>query len=174
VRDVLDGKRPWMRTHLLKVDLKFTHYGPFPEDFDPILRDAIDLLADTDGTAARLEPRLVDAAGLFEALRESHGGLTYGGLGRLRFTFDVSGLGMAPGDVLVRVEIGEAGAPPSQRVTLGPWPAASAVDAGVLHIGVEYRVRATALTAASSTPIATTPEQSVPTSEYLTTVHVAF
>ena len=174
VRDVLDGKRPWMRTHLLKVDLTFTHYGPFPDDFDPILRDAIDLLADTDGTAAHLEPRLVDAAGLFEALREAQGGLTYGGLGRLRFTFDVSGLGMAPGDVLVRVEIGEAGAPPVQRVTLGPWPATGAVDAGVLHIGVNYQLRATALAAASSAPIATTAEQTVPTSEYLTTVHVVF
>ena len=54
---MLAGKRSWMRTHLLNVDLKFTHYGPFPDDFDPVLREAVDLLADTDGAETHFDPR---------------------------------------------------------------------------------------------------------------------
>jgi phosphatidylserine/phosphatidylglycerophosphate/cardiolipin synthase-like enzyme len=173
VKAVLGGERPWMRTHLLKVDLKFTHYGPFPEDFDPILVDAVNLVADTDGTETHFDLRLIDAAGLFQAVRDSTSGLTFGGLGRLRFTFDVSGLGVAPGDVLVRVEMGEATLPASQRVTMGPWPATAPVDAGLLHVGKEYVVHATALAASTSATLGTA-EIPVATSQFLTTVDVAF
>jgi phosphatidylserine/phosphatidylglycerophosphate/cardiolipin synthase-like enzyme len=174
VKEVLAGKRPWMRTHLLKVDLKFTHYGPFPDDFDPILRDAIDLVADTDGTETHFDLGLIDAAGLFNALKDATGGLRYGGLGRLRFTFDVSGLGMPPADVIVRVEMREAAAPPAQQVTMGPWPATGPVDAGLLQIGRDYVVRATALAAATSAPIGTAPELTVHTTDFLTAVDLSF
>jgi phosphatidylserine/phosphatidylglycerophosphate/cardiolipin synthase-like enzyme len=174
VREVLDGKRPWMRTHLLKVDLKFTHYGPFPDDFDPILGDAVNGLADPDGTEQHLEARLIDAAGAFAALKDASTGFRYGGLGRLRFTFDVSGLGRDPADVVVRVEMREVGAAPSQEVAMGPWPAASTVDAGVLRIGIDYLVRATALDATSLAPIGSTPEQPVFTPDFVTTVNLTF
>ena len=174
VREVLDGRRPWMRTHLLKVDLAFTHYGPFPPDFDPILGDAINGLADPDGTVRNIEAGLMDAAGAFAALSDASTGFRYGGLGRLRFSFDVSGLGRDPADVVVRVEMREAGAAPSQQVAMGPWPATSAVDAGVLRIGTDYLVRATALDAGSLAPLGSTPEQTVFTPDFVTTVDLTF
>jgi phosphatidylserine/phosphatidylglycerophosphate/cardiolipin synthase-like enzyme len=174
VRDVLDGKRSWMRTHLLKVDMNFTHYGPFPDDFDPILRDAIDLFADVDGTETHFDLGLMDGAEVFRALGDATGGLTYGGLGRLRFTFDVSGLGVSPANVLVRVEMRDLDAPASQWVTMGPWPATDPVDAGLLHIGKEYGVRATALGSGGSVTLGTTGEQPITATDYLTSVKLAF
>jgi hypothetical protein len=61
VKDVLDDKRSWMRTHLRKVELDFTHYGPFPPDFDPILRDAVNLVVDTDGVEQHFGSRSTSA-----------------------------------------------------------------------------------------------------------------
>jgi phosphatidylserine/phosphatidylglycerophosphate/cardiolipin synthase-like enzyme len=173
VKEVLAEKRPWMRTHLLKVDLKFTHYGPFPNDFDPILRDAIDVVADTDGTKTHFDLGLIDAFEAFQALRDATGGLTFGGLGRLRFTFDVSGLGRDPASVLVRVEMREEGAPVAQQVTLGPWLATDAVDAGLLRIGKKYVLSAIPLDATTSAQLR--PPVSQPTvhaTEFLTSVNV--
>ena len=174
VRDVLAGERPWMRTHLLKVDLDFTHYGPFPDDFDPILGDAVELMVDPDGTQQHIETGLMDVAGAFAALKDSSTGFRYGGLGRLRFTFDVSGLGRDPDEVVVRVEMRAEGSTPSQQVALGPWPATSGVDAGVLRIGTKYLVRATALDATSLNQIGSTPEQPVFTPDFVTTVDLTF
>jgi len=174
LKEVLDGNRRWMRTHLLKADLAFTHYGPSPPDFDPILQDAVNLVADTDGTQTHFDLRLIDLGDFIFALRDSTEGLEYGGFGRLRFTFDVGALNRPPADVLVRVEMRKASSPASQNVTMGPWPATGPVDAGVLLIGQEYVVRATALAASTSAPIATAPEQGVLATAFLTTVNIGF
>lgn len=173
VVDVLAGRRPWMRTHLMKADLAFTHYGPFPEDFDPTFLDVVDLLVDTDGTTGRLEPRLVDAYAMFQSLGEAQGGLTFGGVGRLRFAFDVTGLGRPADRTTVAVDVFEQGRPVT-RITMGPWPATAPVDAGILHIGTTYVVRATARDLSSGAPLATTADIPVPTSDFITLVTIAF
>ena len=105
VKEVLAGKRSWMRTHLLNVDLKFTHYGPFPADFDPVLQEAVDLFADPDGVNTHFELGLIDLASFISAIRDKSSGFKYGNLGRLHFTFDVSGLPMAPAPADVRVVV---------------------------------------------------------------------
>ena len=86
----------------------------------------------------------------------------------------MSGLGRDPDEVVVRVEMRAEGSTPSQQVALGPWPATSAVDAGVLRIGTKYLVRATALDATSLNPIGSTPEQPVFTPDFVTTVDLTF
>jgi hypothetical protein len=175
VKDVLGGKRPWMRTHLLKVDPKFTHYGPFPEDFDPFLLDAVNLAVDTDGSETQFDVGLIDAWGVWRAVSDDSGGLRYGGLGRLRFTFDVSAIPRPADQVVVRVEMRDSAAPPSQRVTLGPWPAASSVEAGLLHIGKSYSVHAVALDASTSAQLGTwEPGTALTPTDFVTTVNVSF
>ncbi|HVQ52862.1 MAG TPA: phospholipase D-like domain-containing protein, partial [Mycobacterium sp.] len=173
VKDVLAGKRNWMRTHLLGVDLNFTHYGPFPDDFDPVLREAVDLLADPDGVETHFDFGLVDFVDFLKAIRDTSSGLKYGNLGRLHFTFDVSGLGVAPADVLVRVEMRDETWPPSQRVTMGPWVADEPIDAGLLLIGSNYTVSATAMAASSNAPIGTA-QATIQTSAFLTSVNLTF
>ncbi len=174
VKEVLAGKRNWMRTHLLAVDLKFTHYGPFPDDFDPVLREAVDLLADPDGTEMHSDLGLIDLAGFIKAIRDTSSGFKYGDLGRVHFTFDVSRLAPAPADVRIRVEMRDATWPPSQRVTMGPWAADQPIDAGLLLIGADYVISATAVAASSNTSIGVAPEATVHAGAFLTTVNLAF
>jgi hypothetical protein len=173
VKEVLAGKRSWMRTHLLNLDLKFTHYGPFPADFDPVLQEAVDLLADTDGVNTHFELGLIDLAGFISAIRDKSSGFKYGNLGRLQFTFDVGNLGRPATELQIRVEMRDATWPPSQRVTMGPWSAASAIDAGLLLIGHEYVINATALDASNSAVLGST-VQTVQTSSVLTAVNLSF
>jgi phosphatidylserine/phosphatidylglycerophosphate/cardiolipin synthase-like enzyme len=174
VKEVLADKRQWMRTHLLKVDLNFTHYGPFPDDFDPFMLDAANLIADTDGVQTQFELRLIDAVGFFEALRDGTSGLRYGGVGRLRFVFDVSAIGANPSTVSVRVKIGDLLLPESQHATMGPFPADTEAEAGVLRIGRDYAVRATAFNASTSAFIKAAPDQLVHPTEFVTTVSIVF
>ena len=150
-----------MRTHLLNVDLKFTHYGPFPDDFDPVLQEAVDLLADTDGVDTHFELGLIDLAGFIAAIREKSSGFKYGNLGRLHFTFDVSSLSLPAADVRVLVEMRDATWPPSQRVTMGPWPVDSAIDAGLLLIGHDYAISATAVAASTNALLGNTVPQTI-------------
>ena len=174
VKEVLAGKRNWMRTHLLAVDLKFTHYGPFPDDFDPVLREAVDLLADPDGVEMHSDLGLIDLAGFIKAIRDTSSGFKYGDLGRVHFTFDVSRLALAPADVRIRVEMRDATWPPSQRVTMGPWAADPPIDAGLLLIGSDYAISATAVAASTNTPIGVAPEETVHAGAFLTTVNLTF
>jgi phosphatidylserine/phosphatidylglycerophosphate/cardiolipin synthase-like enzyme len=173
VKEVLAGERSWMRTHLLNVDLKFTHYGPFPDDFDPVLQEAVDLLADTDGVDTHFELGLIDLAGFISAIRDKSSGFRYGNLGRLHFTFDVSSLGVAPADVRISVEMRDASWPPSQRVTMGPWPADSAINAGLLLIGHSYAISATALRASTNALLGSA-AQTIEASTFLTATNLTF
>jgi phosphatidylserine/phosphatidylglycerophosphate/cardiolipin synthase-like enzyme len=174
VKEVLAGKRKWMRTHLMPVDLRFTHYGPFPDDFDPVLADAVGLLADTDGVETHFDLGLIDLGGFIMAIRDTGSGLRYGDLGRLHFTFDVAALGVPPAQVRVRVEMRDAEWPPSQRVTMGPWPADAPIDAGLLLVGHGYVIAATALAALTNAPIGTAPVVTIQTSTFVTTVALVF
>ena len=71
------------------------------------------------------------------------------------------------------VEMRDSAAPPSQRVTLGPWPAASSVEAGLLHIGKSYSVHAVALDASTSVQLGTSePGTAITPTEFVTTVNV--
>ena len=173
VKEVLAGKRHWMRTHLLNVDLKFTHYGPFPDDFDPVLREAVDLLADTDGVETHFELGLIDLASFISAIRDKSSGFKYGNLGRLHFTFDVSSLGSSACRRTDLVEIRDETWPPSQRVTMGPWPADFAIDAGLLLIGHGYAISATAL-AASTNALLGIAAQTIQATAFLTATNLTF
>jgi hypothetical protein len=174
VREVLAEKRPWMRTHLLKFDPKFTHYGPFPENFDPVLRDAVNLVVDTDGTETHFDLRLMDAFGVFEALGDAGSGLEFGGLGRLTFNIDVSALVRPAEEVLVRVQMREDGAPLGQQVTLGPWPATGPANAGLVRVGKTYVVQATALDATTLNTIGAAPVPAVQVTQFVTTIDLVF
>jgi hypothetical protein len=174
VKDVLARKRPWMRTHLLNVDLNFTHYGPFPPDFDPILRDAVALAVDTDGVERHFDLGLMDVTAFVKAMLDAPEGFRYGGLARLRLTFDVSDLGMSPADVLVSVEMKQQDWPPAQRVKMGPWSAASPVDAGLIALGGDYEIFARAMAESTSAPIGQPLVQPLHVTEFLTIVHLKF
>ncbi|HYQ03288.1 MAG TPA: phospholipase D-like domain-containing protein [Polyangiaceae bacterium] len=173
VKEALAGKRPWMRTHLLNVDLKFTHYGPFPDGVDPSLVEAVNLVVDPDGTSFNLDISVLGAVELFRSVSSAPGDLTFGGLGRFRFTFDVNHLGVAPAEVLVRVEMrrGETLAP---WVTVGTWPATAPVDGSLYTIGQTYSVRATALAASNAAPLGAIAEHAVPTTDPVTSVSLTF
>ena len=137
LNDALDGKRPWMRTHVIRYDPLFTHYGPLPAGFDPRLSEAIAAVVDPDGTRPSFETGLIDFATYIAALRDARGGATFGGFGRLRLTFDVSALGVDPAEVTVRAELGPED-PVAERVEFGPWPADRPAEFGLVQIGKTY------------------------------------
>jgi hypothetical protein len=63
--------------------------------------------------------------------------------------------------------------PPSQHVTMGPFPADAPVEAGLLLISHKYVVNATALATSTSAPLGST-AKSVDAVAFLTTVELAF
>ena len=177
VREILDNKRPWMETHLMKVDLKFTHYGELPRHFDPVLTDLLNLVIDTDGTQTHFDLSILDAYKLIQLLRGSAPPtpeFPLGQVGRYTFTFDVNGLGRPANEVSVVVNMREQGAPDGESVTLGPWPATDPVDAGLIRIGTTYAVLPTAVETATLNVIATRPEIIVNATEFVTTVNLVF
>ena len=174
VKEVLNDERKWMRTHVTKVDLKFTHYGPILDDFDPVLLQAVDLFADPDGIDTHFDLGLIDLASFILAIRDDAPGLQYGALGRLHFTFNVNALPIAPADLRVRVEMRDEQWPASQRVTMGPWPANAPIDAGLLLIGNKYVLDGTAHAASTNAVVGRTAELTVEAGAFLTTVNLTF
>jgi hypothetical protein len=101
-------------------------------------------------------------------------GFRYGGLARLRFTFDVSELGMAPADLLISVEMKRQDWPPAQRVRMGPWPASLPIDAGLLSLGGDYEIFARALAASTDAPIGKPLVEPLHVTDFLNVVNLKF
>jgi hypothetical protein len=138
-----------------------------------VLQEAVNLLADTDGIDTHFELGLIDLAGFISAIRDKSSGFKYGNLGRLHFTFDVSSLSLPATDVQVLIEMRDDTWPPSQRVTMGPWPADSAIDAGLLLIGHGYTISATAR-AASTNAVLGTATQTIQANTFVTAIDLTF
>jgi len=111
---------------------------------------------------------------LQEALKSATPGNVYGGLGKLRLTFDLSALGNPnPDDVLVTASIKWVDGTESERVALGVHPATATVNVGVVKINQTYVVRADAALAASpSIPLGNRTEVPIMPSAFDTTVVV--
>jgi phosphatidylserine/phosphatidylglycerophosphate/cardiolipin synthase-like enzyme len=155
VKDYLAGKWPGRhlpieRSGIAEMDLIHTHYGIQPEDADGTFIDAVNVLADPDGTKDDLLPTgLLDIRELMAALSAGTPETPFGGIGVLRLAFNVAALGN-PSDIIVTVSVIQTGANESTRVPLGTFPATATANAGVIRIGVGYSVRAT--TALAATP----------------------
>jgi phosphatidylserine/phosphatidylglycerophosphate/cardiolipin synthase-like enzyme len=157
VKDYLNGKWPGrhlpiQRSGLAEMDPIHTHYGIQPADADGTFIDAVNVLADPDGTKDDLLPTgLLDIRELMAALSAGTPETPFGGIGVLRVAFDVAALGNPgnPGDIVVEVSIIQTGQPESTRVALGTFPATATVNAGVIKIGVAYSIRARAALAAT-------------------------
>jgi phosphatidylserine/phosphatidylglycerophosphate/cardiolipin synthase-like enzyme len=181
VKDYLSGKWPGRhlpieRSGIAEMDPIHAHYGIQPEDADGTFIDAVNVLADPDGTKDDLLPTgLLDIRELMAALEAGTPETPFGGIGVLRLAFDVTALGNAS-DISVTVSIIQTGANESTRVPLGTFPATTTVNAGVIRIGVAYSVRATAaLTATPGTPLGQVANLDIPPLvEFNTMVTIAF
>src|SRR5690349_17652188 len=126
------------------MDPLHTHYGIQPAEADGTFIDAIAALADPDGEREELPFGLLDFQTLKAALEEATEDQVFGGLGRMRITFDVSAIASL-GDIVVRVTvfevIHEAGPIFAPPVVLGTFPANVTVNAGVIRSGSRYLVR---------------------------------
>lgn len=153
-KDYLEG-RLTARTYkiedfaIAKMDPLHTHYGIQPADADGTFTDGLNWIADPDGHRdSTFWTGLVDLTGLFDAMDQATPGNVFGGMGTLRVTFDVHTVGN-PSDIVVAVSVLEDGQPESSRVTLGVFPAAGSVNAGIVQRNVTYRVRGIASLAAT-------------------------
>ena len=180
-KDYFSGKWPGRtlhaeRTGIVEMDAAHTHLGLQPADADGTFIDLIDVAADPDGNRELLGFGLLDIRTISEALSSATDQKQYGGLGKLRLTFDVSALGN-PADILVTASIKPDIGTESQRVALGTVPASETLNVGVVKINDGYSVRAdAAFVATPSTQLGARTELPVTPADFdtLVTVTIGF
>lgn len=163
IKDYLDGRWPGRHIPIERstlglieqMDTDHTHYGIQPADADGTFVDAVNILADPDGTKDDLFPiGLVAWSELKEALKAGTQDFPFGGMGKLRLNFDVSNLG-DPANIIVDVGVKPAIGGEDSRIVLKKLPATSTATVGVIRIGQRYSVRAVAaLASAPEIPLA--------------------
>lgn len=151
------------RSGIVEMDPLHTHYGIQPAEADGTFVDAVSALGDPDGEREELPFGLLDFMTLRAALAEATEDQVFGGLGRLRITFDVGTLG-DPALMTVRVTvfevIDEAGPLFAPPVVLGTFPATATANAGVIRSGSRYVIRGEAATTTAPGIIVATREVS--------------
>lgn len=185
LKDFVAGRWPgrntrFERSGIVEMDPLHTHYGIQPAEADGTFIDAVSALGDPDGEREELPFGLLDFQNLMAALEGATEDQVFGGLGRMRITFDVSALGTAPMVVHVTVfeVVNEAGPVFAPPVVLGTFPATATVNAGVIRSGSRYVIEAKAASAEHPEVILATKEQSSrepgETGVFLTNVAVVF
>jgi phosphatidylserine/phosphatidylglycerophosphate/cardiolipin synthase-like enzyme len=152
MKEVLDGKRPWLKHHLVRYDPTFTHYGIQPAEYNEVFLDGLNLILDPDGRHLDSGIDLMTIRGLIEHLNAANAGqaITFGGIGAIRVTFDTSGLSPAPLGIVV--ELTDVTPPdpvhpepPEPAITRGPLDPTAQAIMGIFRIGRDYNLSADAL-----------------------------
>lgn len=167
------------RSGLAEMDTAYTHYGIQPANVDGSFIDALNAIADPDGTRNQMLPAgLVEFRVIQEALGAATQDQPFGGLGRLEISFDVGALG-DPSEIEVKLEIVDSAASSAiLPLSLGPYSAEGTVNAGIVQVATIYKIVATAA-------FSTTPDQTIGSKQqlsrlpgepgaFVTSVHIVF
>jgi hypothetical protein len=144
---------PWLagRQRIIAYDPVFTHLGVQPQEYNGVMLDALDAAVDPDGDEIDFASNMIQVLTLLDLLGAAEAdaeAATFGGIGAIRVSFDLSALTEVPHHV--RTEVTKVGDPEAGKIAAGPLSPSVPATIGLFRIGKTHEITAKAFDAADA------------------------